>query len=940
MYRGLGLPGLTTTYQQMNCPHLRPSIYFPTTADVSFNIASMFRPIHEPSASNQSQPCRRLWSILIDEVAVEKRPHYYSSGDAIAGICREHSSSLDLTAVTSRGLAGIQAVQASLESSACHHAREATVVAIAGFGKEAIDYSACVVLVSGTCKTESERDGFQLIHTVIESWKVSPQGEAMHGPIASLATDGDPTRRRAFHAYCTTQQLSPSSPLYELLGTLPLFNTYCGLDEITHDGDFKHEEKRFASALRTKDGILVSGTLINSGLVKQNLIALPNESATSIAQLFDITDHQNLPKANRLLNLIYEAGQLPHIASAPEQRSFVLLGELLFSFTQPFTNPTLSLMAQLTHLSTCGHLLFALYRVNHGSFIPGQLYYDVQTTIKNAYFTVAKSQLLNPQGPIYLLQCGTDRLESRFSTLRTMTHDRNMDIIQLCERAESAQHVDEIFARNPDLNKGSYRLSIDGSAGIDHTNPTSWEGNVIASSAGIRAAWSAGWEHAAKLLTRAGVAFSFDKAQLLHELSSRSSTRGTEATVDLMRPFGSYVGIQVETIDVQLAPSETPGVPATEVDHPVTAASALSDDDLPIENLLPPAHSSTYAQSPTKQGWIDVDGKPIHAESLIRCCLGLDDSAKSTDRLRRVIGLTRSPYKTSLSEDRILGTDFLLGNLVLVFICVDSTPAAAIIRVTSITKGNGDMVEGLAYSELQDATILLGGQVLALKFDSDTKSWVWDNISQWETLPIASTKSTASKSTSSSTIHTSKQASIVQIPASLALPINPGSQSQPAGIWAFDHEPLHLLASQHWAAISANKDLVPVRSGTATFPYRGPNDERCFLQAESVSLDTSAQPNAPWPCYLCYKEFKIKDMRKHVASHILAPRFNVQDPNVMFPHLAHSHVGSVGAMQPALLGGLSPRKPLFRIQAALFTSSFRLQQQQSQLIQIQAPTAP
>lgn len=62
-------------------------------------------------------------------------------------------------------------------------------------------------------------------------------------------------------------------------------------------------------------------------------------------------------------------------------------------------------------------------------------------------------------------------------------------------------------------------------------------------------------------------------------------------------------------------------------------------------------------------------------------------------------------------------------------------------------------------------------------------------------------------------------------------------------------------------------------------------DEQRFLQAESVSLDTSAQPNTPWPCYLCLKLFKIKDMRKHVARHILAAQLGINDPEIVLTQL-------------------------------------------------------
>lgn len=902
VFKGLGLPGLSTVYARMDCPELCPSIRFPTLLEVTKNVSSMFREVTgSTSTSTSPSPSRRrLHSILIDEVALERRPRYFAAEDAVVGICREHSQSLDLTQISHRGLPALEAIHAALESGSCHRAREATVVAIAGFSPTPNEFGARPVLVSGTCKAESERDGARLVQTVLQARRDSPQGEALHGPIISLATDGDPTRRRAFYSYCMTQELSRSSALFELLGDLPLLNICCGPDEVTHDGDFKHEEKRFAAALRTRDGILVAGTLINSSLIKQNLCLLPDISPATAAQLLDPTDHQNVPKANHLLNLIWRASCLPAVRASPAQRAFVLLGQLFHAFTQPFTNPVLDLAAQLTLLSTCGHLLFALYRCNGGAFIPGQLYYDVQSTIKNAFFVVAKSQLFDPSGPVYLLQCGTDRLEKLFSIFRTLSHDRNMDLIQLVERAAHVMHLDEIFTRNPDLDKGSYRLTLDGSAGIDHTNPTAFTGNLVATSVGLRTAWTAGAQRAAKLLDWAGVNYSFDVEQLGQTVSSTEGSSEV-ASIDLMRPFGSYVGIQVDTIDITLPRlTESQSNSTNPADETETLLAPQSDAAIELEDILPPVHPVPSNSGGAKRGWIDVEGKPVHAESLVRCCLGLDEGPKSTDRLRRVIGMTRSPHRPSLRDNRILGTDFILGQLVLSFISIQNTPAAAIIRVTSITKSNGDVLEGLAHSELQDSSITLGGQVLTLNIDSDTNTWVWNVNSPWESLPKAGNNTSS---------QASKQSSIVRFGAMLALPVNPAAHDQPNGIWAFDDKALSLLVAQHWASIIEFQKHIPSRSGTKTFPYRGINgmsvfstclpciyptdlslDEPRFLQEATEVIDTAVNRGTLKPCFLCQKQIPLGKMRTHVAVHILARCYGIPDPAVLFPDLVRLRI--------------------------------------------------
>ncbi len=86
---------------------------------------------------------------------------------------------------------------------------------------------------------------------------------------------------------------------------------------------------------------------------------------------------------------------------------------------------SLSLTEQLEHLSAAGHLLFVLYRANRTSFCPGQLYYNIETFIKNAFWSVAKTYLLDALASFHLIQCGDDRLENIFAILRAMGNSSN-----------------------------------------------------------------------------------------------------------------------------------------------------------------------------------------------------------------------------------------------------------------------------------------------------------------------------------------------------------------------------------------------------------------------------------------------------------------------------------------------------------------------------------
>ncbi|KAG9089099.1 hypothetical protein FS749_001621 [Ceratobasidium sp. UAMH 11750] len=263
------------------------------------------------------------------------------------------------------------------------------MVAIARFGKS--DYNAAVILASGTCKTETAAAQARLIGLVLDTWRASPYGEAQNGPIWSACTDGDPRRRLAMYELCMTSSLEPGSELYCLLGHLPLLNLQCGPTQITHDGDYKHEEKRLASPLRSRIGIFIAGSHISPKIIVRHLRQLKNIPEQRILSFFNSSDHQNVPKANAFLSAIVQASQLESLSSRAENRPLVLLGQLLGAFIIPYTDLAMSPAEQLTSLSKCAHLLFALYQLDTTRLISGQLYYDIQASIKNAFFCVGKT---------------------------------------------------------------------------------------------------------------------------------------------------------------------------------------------------------------------------------------------------------------------------------------------------------------------------------------------------------------------------------------------------------------------------------------------------------------------------------------------------------------------------------------------------------------------
>ncbi|KAG9083746.1 hypothetical protein FS749_005764 [Ceratobasidium sp. UAMH 11750] len=719
--KALHLPSISTVREQLDLPRLLPSIGFPTSAEISANIESFFG-----SNSSISRPCTQAgWSLMIDELAQETRLRYHKSLDSVVGICREHSDNGALCQLSSRSdtLDTLIAIKEQLDSGQSHRATEATMAALARFGES--DYNATVIMASGTCKAEKSVDQARWIELILKSWQESASGEARHGPIWSICTDGDNKRRRAIFPLCMSSTVSESSDLNRLIGHLPLLNLCCGPNQITHDGDYKHEEKRLASALRSRSGILVNGAHVTPKMLVHWLRSLEDLSESRILSLFDGTDPQNVPKANTLLMSLYRASQLPSATLHAHNRPFILLGEILGSFACPFTVPTMTLSEQVASLVKCAHLIFALYRIDGTKFLPGQLVYDIQASVKNFIFCIAKTKLVDPSLPFYLLQTGTDRLESRFGTYRTATSDRNGDLLQMCNRAAGAQHIDEIFSAHPDWNRAPYRLSLDGKSGVDHTNPLSWLGDTIVGNVDLHASWLCGKSQAEAVLMQNGVAFEFDPT-VLHAESP---------TIDLMRPHGSYPGIQVDNIEPDIQPilvselSDESSVPnhgssddsIDNLGDSDVESSKLIDPRLEVEQLLH-ATPEDIAPEGSKKGWLLVEGTWIHLESAIHFFLSIGSDPKSADRLRRVQGLSRYPTGAT-SSDSVLGDYFYVSGLVATFLRAKDEVVLAIARITSITGVDGRALEAISEQQFQLPGVTLSGQVLEL--EDDAGIWYW-----------------------------------------------------------------------------------------------------------------------------------------------------------------------------------------------------------------------
>lgn len=229
----LNLPSIRTTQARSQAPRLRVCVGFPTLKEIQYNLAA----IKESSCLDApSKGKLRLFSLLSDEISLDKRLRFCPARDRVIGLAREDTSELDLKVT----LANLEAIATEMREGNVHIAEEATIVALAAYGSA--NYDAVPIMFSGTNKTEKDgkqRKWLKMVIGAVEHF----MSESKFGILTSIASDGDATRRRALHHELTSQTLDPSDPLYELIGDLPLMNMACGKNNVTLDIDYKHKFK-------------------------------------------------------------------------------------------------------------------------------------------------------------------------------------------------------------------------------------------------------------------------------------------------------------------------------------------------------------------------------------------------------------------------------------------------------------------------------------------------------------------------------------------------------------------------------------------------------------------------------------------------------------------------------------------------------------------------
>ncbi|KAJ7772154.1 hypothetical protein B0H14DRAFT_2402165 [Mycena olivaceomarginata] len=242
LQKSQGLASVSTVHRHQAIPQLVPSIGVPSKEEIDENISSFFNPEIKPPASYPG--CSSLPGniLMFDGVALDTKCRYCPKRNAILGLCRELSHRVN-TQVDS--LDSVEAVRKALEETdsksetKVRFGSDATVVAIAPYANEK-HYTAIPIVVSPSDKTEKSEALAIWLKTVLDAWKVHPQGEAMHGPIWAIGSDGDAVFRLAKFMVCMVEEIDPNSAVGKFLKSLLGFNCFASCQGVIATGDTKH----------------------------------------------------------------------------------------------------------------------------------------------------------------------------------------------------------------------------------------------------------------------------------------------------------------------------------------------------------------------------------------------------------------------------------------------------------------------------------------------------------------------------------------------------------------------------------------------------------------------------------------------------------------------------------------------------------------------------
>ncbi|KZW00912.1 hypothetical protein EXIGLDRAFT_666731 [Exidia glandulosa HHB12029] len=591
-------------------------------------------------------------------------------------------------------------------------------------------------------------------------------------------------------------------------------------------------------------------------------------SETRVNALLNPNDKQDVPLAYSLLvavmNMAPPESTRP-IAYQKVRRALNLLGFSFGCWLRPYTTLSMSVSKQFESLSAGAHLWLSLYAEGRGQFVPVQLFGDVMHMVKNAAFSLAKTQVDNPSGDYHLTQEGTDKLEDEFGDSRCMVgSDPNFDIQQGARRLTACVETAILFAEHPEWDRKKKRLhlsALDEQGSMvdrryDHISPRSWTGDVNVSRVSLITTWNTGRMLAEEKMRSYGTEPPFADME-------------KKGNIDILHPLGrpcfngDLLDGEVDEepeIEVVAAPSRITGVDSDELDPEDIAAAELAE--LAREQDGPRAAAEPWVYLTPG----DTTSKVFKASVMRMLTDPLNILGPgSTDRLKRVRGYKRYDLEpTETPESALSSADgdqpaLLINDVAATLLRCCNIAFLAIIQVSSLRVKNRPS-QSLHGPELSAATSDIGFQVLRV-------------------LPCETTDQSAYDWTSSAdSVRFGSSDKLLWTTAPLVQPLDPVTR-----LGNGDERPLLQFTSAELCAVTLlllekveadHTIALPIVATATHFPYKL-NDSYCFAARKP---DDSVVGVDKLKCTHC-KSSKIKidgvsDLLNHNAAHLLYdPKF-------------------------------------------------------------------
>lgn len=487
--------------------------------------------------------------------------------------------------------------------------------------------------------------------------------------------------------------------------------------------------------------------ILNALVLQGWLLQAPGQTKESVIRLLNPEDPQDVPRAIDLLRTIVSLrahGPCDNPIEHKELEAIILLGHACENIYRPFIDINMCLRDQLRSLSCLSHLLVYLFLRSRNQFMPNQLYYDIQATIKSIYLAVLKHQRLHPTGnvPFYFVDCGDNDIEELFGIIRMINgHLGGVNYRQAVIAAGHATDARRIFNRNPELDPGLRRLGFKCTADYDHVRGWMWEADTFPDF-DVPDLWNEG-APMALAITQSTPSFhdsSFNFDQLWDEPCERDAlapwglgiypgiTPGYEGGEDASA-LDADESSPITDSTAQTSTSSSEVSPDSAAPEARTSDPALNIHDVEMLDFrdtslhTPPEVNSLSIPPPQKgykpEHYLTFHGHEQHKARIAHRLNG-DRSQISMDRQRRYAGFLRHPHHSRAFLSHVPNDSTLQaghGECVATLLRSSDSVSLAIIRVTAIRFANGNRESSVALSDLTStgSTTCVEGQLLIMR---------------------------------------------------------------------------------------------------------------------------------------------------------------------------------------------------------------------------------